>query len=47
MYNNKVFICGVDTSKLPVLKEAQKEDYLFHFPSLNNLCIFFSNTSPI
>lgn len=25
MYNNKVFICGVDTSKLPVLKEAQKE----------------------
>ena len=25
MYNNKVFICGVDTSKLPVLKESQKE----------------------
>lgn len=28
MYNNKVFICGVDTSKLPVLKEAQKETLL-------------------
>lgn len=28
MYNNKVFICGVDTSKLPVLKEAQKEALL-------------------
>ena len=27
MYN-KVFICGVDTSKLPVLKEAQKEKLL-------------------
>ena len=24
MYNNKVIICGVDTSKLPLLKEAQK-----------------------
>ena len=24
MYNNKVVICGVDTSKLPLLKEAQK-----------------------
>lgn len=24
MYNNKVEICGVDTSKLPLLKEAQK-----------------------
>lgn len=24
MYNNKVLICGVDTSKLPLLKEAQK-----------------------
>ncbi len=24
MYANKVFICGVDTSKLPLLKEAQK-----------------------
>lgn len=28
MYNNKVFICGVDTSKLPVLKESQKEALL-------------------
>lgn len=27
MYN-KVFICGVDTSKLPVMKEAQKIDLL-------------------
>ena len=27
MYN-KVYICGVDTSKLPVLKEAQKEKLL-------------------
>ena len=24
MYANKVVICGVDTSKLPLLKEAQK-----------------------
>ncbi len=24
MYNNKVVICGVDTSKLPLLKETQK-----------------------
>ena len=28
MYNNKVVICGVDTSKLPVLKEKQKEELL-------------------
>lgn len=28
MYNNKVIICGVDTSKLPLLKEAQKEKLL-------------------
>ena len=28
MYNNKVSICGVDTSKLPVLKEAEKEKLL-------------------
>ena len=28
MYNNKVFICGVDTSKLPVLKESLKEALL-------------------
>ena len=24
MYKNKVIICGVDTSKLPLLKEAEK-----------------------
>lgn len=28
MYNNKVSICGVDTSKLPVLKEREKEELL-------------------
>ena len=28
MYNNKVIICGVDTSKLPVLKEREKEELL-------------------
>lgn len=28
MYNNKVVICGVDTSKLPLLKEKQKEELL-------------------
>ena len=28
MYNNKVVICGVDTSKLPLLKEAEKESLL-------------------
>ncbi len=28
MYNNKVIICGVDTSKLPLLKEAEKEALL-------------------
>lgn len=28
MYNNKVVICGVDTSKLPVLKEKEKERLL-------------------
>ncbi len=28
MYNNKVFICGVDTSKLPLLKESEKEALL-------------------
>ncbi len=28
MYNNKVFICGVDTSKLPLLKESEKEKLL-------------------
>lgn len=28
MYNNKVIICGVDTSTLPLLKERQKEELL-------------------
>ena len=28
MYNNKVIICGVDTSKLPLLKEKEKEALL-------------------
>ena len=28
MYNNKVIICGVDTSNLPLLKEAEKEELL-------------------
>ena len=28
MYNNKVVICGVDTSKLPLLKEKEKEKLL-------------------
>ncbi len=34
MYN-KVFICGVDTSKLPILKEAQKEKLLKEVKSGN------------
>ena len=28
MFNNKVSICGVDTSKLPLLKEKEKEELL-------------------
>lgn len=28
MYQNKVVICGVDTAKLPVMKEAEKEELL-------------------
>ena len=28
MYNNKVIICGVDTSTLPLLKERRKEELL-------------------
>lgn len=28
MYQNKVVICGVDTSKLPVMKEAEKDALL-------------------
>ena len=33
MYNNKVVICGVDTSKLPLLKEKQKEELLIKVKS--------------
>ena len=32
MYKNKVIICGVDTSNLPLLKEAQKEALLKKAP---------------
>lgn len=28
MYNGKVMICGVDTSKLPLLKEKEKEELI-------------------
>ena len=28
MYNSKVVICGIDTAKLPVLKEREKERLL-------------------
>lgn len=28
MYSNKVIICGVDTSRLPLLKEIEKEELL-------------------
>ena len=28
MYNSKVNVCGVDTSKLPLLKEKEKEELL-------------------
>lgn len=28
MYSNKVLICGVDTSRLPIMKESQKEALL-------------------
>ena len=28
MYKNKVIICGVDTSRLPVMKEEEKEALL-------------------
>ena len=35
MYNNKVFICGVDTSKLPVLKEKEKEKLLIEVKNGN------------
>ena len=36
MYNNKVIICGVDTSKLPLLKEKEKEELLKQACSGNN-----------
>ncbi len=36
MYNSKVSICGVDTSKLPVLKEVQKEALLKEIKNGNN-----------
>ncbi len=36
MYNSKVSICGVDTSKLPVLKEVQKEALLKEIKKGNN-----------
>lgn len=36
MYNNKVSICGIDTSKLPLLKEKQKEALLKEVKNGNN-----------
>lgn len=36
MYNNKVVICGVDTSKLPLLKEKDKERLLREVKAGNN-----------
>lgn len=36
MYNNKVFICGVDTSKLPLLRESEKEKLLKKVKEGNN-----------
>ena len=37
MYNNKVVICGVDTSKLPLLKEKEKEALLKQVKAGDNL----------
>ena len=37
MYNNKVVICGVDTSKLPLLKEKEKEALLNQVKAGDNL----------
>ena len=37
MYANKVVICGVDTSKLPLLKEAQKSvlnEYAYYYMTI-------------
>jgi RNA polymerase sporulation-specific sigma factor len=36
MYKNKVIICGVDTSKLPILKEKEKERLLKEVKNGNN-----------
>ncbi len=36
MYKSKVVICGVDTSKLPVLKEKEKERLLIEVKNGNN-----------
>lgn len=36
MYNNKVVICGVDTSKLPLLKEKDKERLLLEVKNGND-----------
>ena len=35
MYQNKVVICGVDTAKLPILNESQKEEMLKKIKSGN------------
>ena len=35
MYNSKVVICGVDTSKLPLLKEKEKESLLMEVKAGN------------
>lgn len=35
MYANKVVICGVDTSKLPLLKEKEKERLLYEVKNGN------------
>ena len=37
MYNNKVVICGVDTSKLPLLKEKQKVELITRAQNGDNL----------
>ena len=36
MYANKVSICGVDTAKLPLLKEKEKEELLLKVKSGNS-----------
>lgn len=37
MYANKVSICGVDTAKLPLLKEKEKEELLLKVKSGNSV----------